>query len=175
MDAQAASFFSTLPASIEEILWIRPLPGEWSPGENLSHVAVVHRFFRRFHRLIWPFASGVGRLRGRRPIECDIDDVYARPDFPHAIGRIWPPDHSPTRLVPLAGLAAALRREHQNVRAFCEAREPELLGRAMFYVPAIGWINFVQSLRVAVFHDAHHFEEIRRAFSSAAPQKSAGA
>jgi len=166
MDAQADSFFSALPSLSHAALWGRPAGGAWSHGENLSHIAVVHRFFRRFNRALWPLASLVARARRPGPSEATIDDVYARPDFPHAVGRFWPPAYSIRRPVPLDRLRGAISAEHRMVRAFYEARDPGLLGRARLYFPAIGWVSYIQSLRIAVFHDAHHFAEIRRVLAS---------
>jgi hypothetical protein len=166
MDAQAASFFSTLPSIAGDVLWRRPLQDGWSPGENLSHVAVVQHFFRHLNSVLWPIASLPARARPGRRIETAIDDVYARPDFPHATGRFWPPEYSPRRPASLDTLFRAISVEHQLVRAFYEKRNPALLGRALLYFPAIGWINYIQPLRIAVFHDAHHFDEIRRALSA---------
>jgi hypothetical protein len=53
------------------------------------------------------------------------------------------------------------------VRGFYEERGLALLRQALLYIPAIGWINYIQSLRISVFHDAHHFAEIRKAISAA--------
>jgi hypothetical protein len=35
----------------------------------------------------------------------------------------------------------------------------------VIYYPAIGWTSYFQSLRIAIYHDAHHFKEIERAIS----------
>jgi DinB superfamily len=166
MNAQSAFLFSTLSSISEEILWGRSPQDEWSPGENLSHVAVVHRFFRRLNRFLWPIASLIGRSRTDRQFETAIDDVYTRPAFPHFIGRLWPPEYSPRRPVSLNSLCRAISIEHQLVRDFYQKREPLNLGRALLYIPAIGWINYIQSLQIAVFHDAHHFDEIRKVVSA---------
>ena len=169
MEAQATPVFSALPAIGDHLLWVRPSQDEWSPGEHLSHIAVVHRFFRRVSWLLWPIASLFARARTGRAFETTIDDIYARPGFPHAIGRLWPPEYSPRRPASAELLMTTILREHRLVRGLYEARHPTVLAQAPLYFPSLGWINYIQSLRIAVFHDAHHFEQAQSALSAATP------
>ena len=145
-------------------LWARPAPQEWSPGEHLSHVAAVHHFFRRVNALLWP-NSRMARRRVHHLYQAIIDDVYARPAFPHAIGRLWPPRRSYRRPVSLLRLTGEIREEHRLVRAFYRTMDEQILGHAPLYYPSIGWINTTQSLRIALFHDAQHFAAIREALA----------
>jgi hypothetical protein len=165
MDSQREAALRELAALEDELLWVRPSPKEWSPGEHLSHTAVVHRFFRTLHQLLWPFASLVAKRGLHQPFHATIDDVYARPQFPHAIGRLWPPTFSPRRPASLEQLTMEIRKEHTLLRLFYTTKDEKVLGHAPLYYPSMGWINYTQSLRVAVFHDAHHFAEIREALS----------
>ncbi len=87
LDQQLAAALQDLTAVDDLSLWARPAPQEWSPGEHLSHVAAVHHFFRRVNQLLWPISSRMARRRLHHPYQAIIDDVYARPAFPHAIGR----------------------------------------------------------------------------------------
>jgi len=51
------------------------------------------------------------------------------------------------------------------LRAFYRTKDEQILGHSPVYYPSIGWINFTQSLRIALFHDAHHFAAIREALA----------
>jgi hypothetical protein len=165
LDQQLAAALQDLTAVDDLSLWARPAPQEWSPAEHLSHVAAVHHFFRRVNQLLWPISSQMARRRVHHPYQAIIDDVYARPTFPHAIGRLWPPRHSYRRPVSLPRLTGEIREEHRLLRAFYRTKDEKILGHAPLYYPSIGWINFTQSLRIAVFHDAHHFAAIREALA----------
>ena len=166
LDQQLAAALQDLTAVDDLSLWARPAPQEWSPGEHLSHVAAVHHFFRQLNQLLWPISSLIGRQRFRHPYQTIIDDVYARPAFPHAIGRLWPPRHSYRRPVSLLRLTEEIREEHRLLHGFYRTKDEQVLGHALLYYPSIGWINFTQSLRIALFHDAHHFAAIRQALAS---------
>jgi len=169
MDWQREAALRELAALEDELLWVRPSLKEWSPGEHLSHTVIVHGFFRTLHQLLWPFASFVAKRRLHQPFHATIDDVYARPGFPHAIGRLWPPTYSPRRPASFEQLAMEIRKEHSLLRLFYTTKDGEVLCRAPLYYPSMGWINYTQSLRVALFHDAHHFAEIRGALSLVNP------
>jgi hypothetical protein len=59
-----------------------------------------------------------------------------------------------------------MRREYQLVHSFYQGKDEAILGHALLYYPSLGWINFTQSLRIAIFHDAHPFAEIGKALAS---------
>ena len=93
----------------------------------------------------------MARRRVHHLYQAIIDDVYARPTFPHAIGRLWPPRHSYRRPVSLLRLTGEIREEHRLVRAFYRTMDEQILGHAPLYYPSIGWINTTQSLRIALW------------------------
>jgi len=166
LDHQLEAALQGLVTVDDLTLWARRAPKEWSPGEHLSHVAAVHHSFRRLNQLLWPISSRIARRRLHYPYPTTIDDVYARPTFPHAIGRLWPPRHSYRRPVSLLRLTGKIRQEHRLLHDFYRTKDEQVLGHACLYYPSIGWINFTQSLRIALFHDAHHFAAIREALAS---------
>jgi hypothetical protein len=50
---------------------------------------------------------------------------------------------------------------YQVFTTFFAPKAPELLGHVVLYDPVSGWLNLIQSLRVGIYHDELHFEEIR--------------
>ena len=118
LDQQLPAALRDLAAVDDLSLWARPAPKEWSPGEHFSHVAAVHHFFRRVNQLLWPISSRMARLGLHHPYQAIIDDVCARPAFPHAIGRLWHPRHSYRRPVSLLRLTGEIGEEHRLLRAF---------------------------------------------------------
>jgi hypothetical protein len=161
MDGQLTKLLGAL-APNESHLWVRPSPNEWSPGEHLDHATSVQRFFTSLHIALWPLSSLLAHVRSSRPYNPDIDDVYARPGFPLSAGLLWPPRHHSARTSSLPRLSHDLRQEHKRARSFYSSKPDEILGRALLFFPSIGWINYVQSLRIAIYHDAHHFVAITK-------------
>ena len=167
LDAQHREVFALLGGVPPEKIWQRPLPGEWSIGEILDHTRILNRSFRRLFQVVWLLLWPLGHLRRERPYQTDIDDVYARPDFPMSVGWLWTPKHTPTNPVPLEQLYRETAVEHQKIRAWYEARDEALLGHINLYDPPIGWLNMVQALRVAAYHDALHFRDVKEMVRSA--------
>jgi hypothetical protein len=64
-------------------------------------------------------------------------------------------------------LREELLQEHLAVRRFYSAHRPILLSQAVLYLPFIGWASYIQSLRIAVFHDDHHLSEVRATLADA--------
>lgn len=111
---------------------------------------------------IWPIILPFAHMKGDRPYQTEIDDVYARPGFPLNVGWMWPPKHSAGHPVALPDLKQAIEAEHRRVRLFYEGKDERLLGHALLWDPAIGALNLVQALHVGVHHDAHHFAIVCR-------------
>jgi hypothetical protein len=160
LDAQHREVFALLENVPAEQLWQRPAAGEWSIGEILDHTRILNRSFRRIFKVVWVVLRPLAWLRRHKPYETEIDDVYARPDFPMSVGWLWKPKHDPADLIPLDQLRRETAVEHQKIRAWFEARDEAVLGHVNLYDPVIGWLNMVQALRVAVYHDALHFRDI---------------
>ena len=169
MHAQREALFAALDGVAEERLWRRPAPKKWSPGEHLDHTRVLNRSFRRLLTATWPIVSPWpailpgARTRLERPFECDIDDVYRRPNMPSWVGFLWSPQRTPSRPAPLAELERVLADEHRAVDRFFASKPERLLGHVTVWDPAIGRMNLVQALRVGVHHDQHHYTAVRRA------------
>jgi len=162
LDTQHREVFALLEGVPLEKIWRRPEPGEWSIGEILDHTRILNRSFRRAFKAVWVLLWPLGRLRRGRPYKGEIDDVYARPDFPMQVGWLWTPKHKPADLVPLEQLQRETAVEHQKIRAWYEARDEAVLGHINLYDPVVGWLNLVQALRVGVYHDALHFRDIEK-------------
>lgn len=162
LDMQREAIFAELTKMEEAWLWQRPGMREWSPGEHLAHATAVLRSFRQMFQAFWVMLAPVGHLRRRRPYETEIDDVYARPDFPLNVGWLWPPKYTPQRPASLAVVQEMMAAEHARVRRFYEGKDEDVLGNTPLYDPAIGCLNLIQALRVGAHHDEHHFATIRR-------------
>lgn len=162
LDAQRETVLASLEGIDEARLWLRPGPRDWSIGQNLDHAWIVLRSFRRFFSAAWPAMLPLAHLRGNRPYQTEIDDVYARPGFPLGVGWMWPPRHSAEHPAPLSTLKEAIEAEHHRVHLFYEGKDERLLGHTILWDPAIGVLNLVQALHVGVHHDAHHFATVYR-------------
>lgn len=150
---------STLPG---EMLWKQPEPHEWSVGENLDHMVVIYRSFFSLVQLTYSIGMPLARLRRKRPFQTDIDDVYHRPGFPQNVGWMWPPRHSPRKPTTLDALMADMKATHDHVERIYTTKDPNLLGRITVWDPAIGSLNLIQVLRVGIYHDALHVDQINK-------------
>jgi len=166
MDEQRREIFALLESVDPTLIWQRPAPKNWSLGENLDHSWRALRSFRHLFMGAWILLSPIGRLRQDRSYPTEIDDVYARPGFPLNVGWMWSPKHTPSRPVALSVLRQEMEAEHKQVRQFIESKSEAVLGNTPLYDPAIGWTNFIQGLRVGIYHDAHHFANIERILES---------
>jgi hypothetical protein len=158
---QRERLFDELNAAKEATIWQRPTASEWSIGEHLDHLRVIHKSFLRFLRLAWFVERPLAYLRRQRGYEVTIDDVYRRPNFPMQVGWLWPPYYKPERPTSREQLYANLVEWHKALEHFFLPKAPALLGQVVLFDPVIGWLNLIQCLRVGIYHDELHFEEIR--------------
>ncbi len=165
LDYQREAVFTDIKGVETGLLWQRPAEKEWSMGENIDHGRVLLRSFQRILNFIWPVFSQYARFKRRRPYTVTIDDVYERPGFPLNVGWIWPSKYNADNPVSLENLNELYVKEHLAIRRFYENKQEDMLGNLNVFDPAIGWINFIQVLRVGAYHDEHHFRQVRKLFA----------
>jgi len=165
MDQQRTDIFRLLIDLDNSVLWKRPAEDKWSIGEHIDHCRILTRSFRRIFNATWVVTSPIARIWQNRPYQSAIDDVYDRPGFPLNVGWIWPPHYNSTRQITLIELQTIMEQEHHAVRKFYEQKDERLLGHIKLYDPVIGWLNLIQTLRVGIYHDAHHFRAIKQTLS----------
>lgn len=158
--SQREGLFEKLDVIPAYLLWKKPSKEEWSIGENLDHLRVIYKSWMGFVKASWFFFAPIARLQRDRSIRIEIDNVYRRPGFPQKVGWMWPPYYTPGRPAAYDFLKQNLVITHQQVEKFYLARDVLLLGNVTLYDPAIGNLNLIQALRVAVYHDEMHIEQI---------------
>lgn len=141
-------------------LWAKPTPDAWSTGENLDHLRVIYHSWMGIIKGFWTIFQSFARFRRSRPYPVEIDNVYRRPGFPQKVGWMWPPRYTPQKPAPLQTLLSNIQQEHALVEQFYSTKEADLLGHVIMYDPAIGKMNLIQGLRVALYHDEMHYEQI---------------
>jgi hypothetical protein len=162
MHSQRTEMFHALDGLSLELLWKKPSPQEWTIGENLDHLRVIYESWLSILRGFWFLFKPWARLRRQRPYITEIDNVYRRPGFPQKVGWIWPPRYTPQNPAALETLRKNVEEVHAATEKFYLTHEPVLLGHVPLYDPAIGKINLIQALRVAVYHDEMHLEQVLR-------------
>ncbi len=50
---------------------------------------------------------------------------------------------------------------HQEMRKFYAEKDPDYLGHVSLWDPAMGWLNLIRALRVGLYHDELHVEQIQ--------------
>ena len=160
LDTQRQAVFAALDGLSEDQIWRRPAPKEWSAGEILSHTARFLESFLPGLRFMWRFFGWFGRLRRNRPYAVEIKDPYRRPNFPMWSGFLWTPRHNPERPVSLEALRAEVEAVHGRLRSFYTGKEPDVLGNIYAYDPAIGVMNLITGLRVGIYHDQLHYDDL---------------
>jgi hypothetical protein len=162
MDSQRVSAFAELQGLTDSQLWQRPAPKEWSIGEILDHNNRLYDTFYPLVKNMWSWFRWYGEWKQRRPYQVEIEDIYRRPSFPHWVGFLWPPKHTPKRPVPLSLLKTETEVLHAKIRAFYEGKDPDVLGNLYLYDPVFGWCNLIITLRIGIYHDQLHYEDATR-------------
>jgi hypothetical protein len=160
LDRQREAAFDALEGLSESQIWQRPAPKEWSIGEIIDHNYLLINSFLPLVRWTWNTFGWWGWMRRRRPYAIEIDDVYHRKSFPMWVGFLWTPRHNPRKPVPLEMLKAETRELHAQIRAFYTGKDESVLGNLHLYDPIFGLINLIVTLRIGIYHDQLHFEDV---------------
>jgi len=160
LDTQRQAAFAALDGLSEEQIWQRHASKEWSAGEILSHTVRFLDSFLPGLRFMWRFFGWFGRLRRNRPYAVEIENPYRRSSFPMWTGFLWTPRHTPEKPIPLAELKAEVEAVHGLVRVFFTGKDPDVLGNIYAYDPAIGVMNLITGLKVGLYHDQLHYDDL---------------
>jgi hypothetical protein len=160
LGAQREAALAAAEGLSEEQVWRRPAPKEWSIGEILDHCAQVTASMMSMVELGWKAMGWWGRWRKGRAYATEIRDPYRTGRFPMWVGFLWRPRHNAEDPAPLGDVAEALGAVHDKVRAFYEGKEEAALGNVPLYDPLVGRMNAITALRVAIYHDQLHFEDV---------------
>jgi hypothetical protein len=161
MHTQRQGLFAMLEDLSPVELWAKPTREEWSIGENLDHLRVITYSWIGIIKLSWFTMRPIAILRRSKPVETGIDNVYRRPGFPQNVGWLWPPRFTPDRPAACEVLKENLVQAQAVVEQFYVSHDPLTLGHIKLYDPAIGLISLIQGLRVAVYHDEMHIEQVQ--------------
>lgn len=161
MATQREELFADLADLTGTQLWLRRAPGEWTIGENVDHLRSVYLAFLPFLRAAWVVLHLPARMRRAKPYRIEIDNVYRRPNFPQKVGWLFPSRYTPDRPATLETLCAGVRQAHARAKVFYAGKNADVLGHVALWDPAIGVVNLIQALRIAVYHDEVHIETIR--------------
>lgn len=160
MDAQRESNFAALDGLTDAQLWKRPAPKEWSIGEILDHNYLLFASFLPMVKWMWTLGAWYGRLRRKRSYKVEIEDLYRSPTFPQWVGFMWTPRYNTRQPVSLEALKTELRTLHEDVRRFYEGKDENVLGNLYLYDPLFGWCNLIVVLRIGVYHDQLHYDDV---------------
>ncbi len=160
LDFQRESAFSSLAGMAESQIWQRPAAGEWSIGEILDHNYLLIASTFPYVKFAWKTQGRRAEKRRSNPFQTKIEDPYRKRTFPMWVGFLWTPRHTPRKPVPLAVLMDENRALHAAVRSFYTEKDPALLGNTFLYDPLFGWINLIVTLRIGIYHDQLHFEDV---------------
>ena len=160
LDTQRESAFVALDGLTDAQLWERPAPREWSIGEILDHNYLLFASFLPMVKWMWNLGGWYGRLRRRRPYKTEIDDLYRSPKFPQWVGFMWTPRYNTRKPVPFEALKSELRTLHADARRFYEGKDEDVLGNLYLYDPLFGWCNLIVTLRIGIYHDQLHYDDV---------------
>ena len=160
LDSQRESAFAVCEGLSAVQIWQRPAPGEWSIGEILNHNYLLIASMFPLVKFSWKTFGWIGRQRRRRPYATDIEDVYRRKTFPMWVGFLWTPKHNPSKPASFEQLKIENRRLHADIRTFYIGKDEDVLGNIYLYDPLFGFINLIITLRIGIYHDQLHFEDV---------------
>jgi len=161
MDQQRAQLFADLEGISDADVWQVPGEKDWSIGENLDHLRAINSSTLTLFKITWLFLKPLAKLRYDRPYQVDIDNVYKRPGFPLNTGWIWPPKYTPSKPTSLDVLKGNLTKTHADIRKFFTGKDLDYLGHVSLYDPVMGWLNLIRALRVGLYHEDLHLEQIQ--------------
>lgn len=160
LDAQRESVFAELDWLTDAQLWQRLAPKEWSIGEILDHNYLLFASTYPAVKWIWNINGWYSRLRRNRPYKTEIEDLYRSPKFPQWVGYLWTPRFNPHKPVSLETLKSEIWNLHAGVRQFYEGKDLDVLGNLYLYDPLFGWCNLIVTLRIGIYHDKLHFDDV---------------
>jgi len=162
LDSQRESAFTAFDGVTEGQVWQRPAPREWCLGEILDHNYLLIASTFPYVKTAWKVQQRRAEKQRDRPYATEIEDPYRKTTFPMWVGILWTPRYTPRRPVPLDKLKAENRNLHRDVRAFYTGIDPALLGNTFVYDPLFGAINLILTLRIGIYHDQLHFDDVFR-------------
>jgi len=162
MDSQRESAFAALDGLTDFQLWEQPAPREWSIGEILDHNYLLFVSFYPTVRWIWKLCGWYGHLRRNRTYKTEIEDLYRSPKFPQWVGFLWTPRYNTRKPISLETLKTEIRTLHADVRSFYEGKDEDVLGNLYLYDPLFGWCNLIVTLRIGIYHDQLHYDDVIR-------------
>jgi hypothetical protein len=160
LDAQREAAFAACEGLSFAQIWQRPAPGEWSIGEILNHNCLVLASFFPMAKFAWKTCAWYGRKRQTRPYITKIEDVYRRKNFPMWVGFLWTPKYGAHKPVSLEQLKAETLKIHGEMHTFYTGKDEAVLGNVFLYDPVVGVLNLITTLRVGVYHDQLHYEDV---------------
>ncbi len=166
MDSQRETVFAVLDGLTDGQLWERPAPKEWSICEILDHNYLLMASSYPIVRFMWNWLGWYGRAKRNRAYVTEIGDVYRDPKFPQWVGFMWTPRYNPRKPVGLEQLKQELRDLHKNIRTFFDGKEDDVLGNLYIYDPVFGWCNLIVTLRIGIYHDQLHFDDVLKQVSA---------
>jgi len=165
LDSQRESTFTALGGMADDQLWKPPAPKEWSIGQLLNHNYLLVASTLPYVKLVWKYFHKRGEQQRDRPYQTKINDVYREPKFPMWVGFLWKPRYSERNPVPFDRLKNEIRSLHAEVRAFYECKDEAVLGNVFVYDPLFGRINLIVTLRIGIYHDQLHDDDILKMVS----------
>ena len=160
LDAQREAAFTALDGITDIQLWQRPALKEWSIGEILNHNYLLFASIYPAVQMLWNLSGWYARLRRNRPYQTEIEDLYRSPKFPHWVGFLWTPRYGPRKPVSLEALRSETEAMHAKVRRLYEHKPEDRLGNLYLYDPVFGWCNLIVTLRIGIYHDQLHYDDI---------------
>jgi hypothetical protein len=160
LDSQRESAFAALDGLTEAQIWQRPAPKEWCLGEILDHNYLLIGTTFPYVKAAWKAQQRRAEKHRDRSYATEIEDPYHKPTFPMWVGFLWKPRYTPKNPVPLEKLKEENRTLHRDVRAFYSGKEQCLLGNSFVYDPLFGSINLIVTLRIGIYHDQLHFDDV---------------
>ena len=159
MVSQRESAFDALQGLTNSQVWQRPVLKEWSIGEILDHSVHLYNTFYPLVTWMWKWFHWYGEKKRARTYSVEIADIYRSPGFPHWVGFLWSPKHTPSRPVSLSVIKIETEDMHTRIHAFYADKDPDLLGNLYLYDPIFGWCNLIVTLRIGIYHDQLHYED----------------
>jgi hypothetical protein len=160
LDSQRETALAIVDALTEGQVWQRFAPKEWCIGEILDHNYRLIASTMPYVRFAWRYFGWYGERKRHRPYQTHIPDLYRAGKFPMWVGFLWTPRYNPNNRAPATLLMDELRQLHQQVREFYTGKDENVLGNIKLFDPYFGWLNLILTLRLGIYHDQLHYDDV---------------
>lgn len=166
LEEQRNKLFPKLNELSMEQLWRSPREGKWTIGETIYHLYLMIRLVRVAAQIFIPLTSLYAHLVKNKRYNKDIVDIYSEYQKEKKRQMKAPSILNPPRKIVhslnFEQLNQLLANETEKLLEIVNNIDEEIAGHIHFFDPIARNPNLIQSIKLLVIHEYHHFKIIEK-------------